>query len=79
MNNENTENRIKNIVSANYPDYKCLTDASISYKTRGNTRRLKFSKLYSQLMEYGITATPEEVIEVVFKHRSNRSRVNVNN
>ena len=81
MNNDNTntENKIKNIVLSNYGEYKCLTDASISYRTRGNTRRLKFSKLYNQLIQYGVVATPEEVIGVIFKHRSNRSRVNVNN
>ena len=75
----NNENRIKEIMKSKYNEYKCLTDGAISYRVNGNTRRLKFTKLYEELVGYGVTASPEEVIEVVYKYRSNLSRVNVNN
>jgi hypothetical protein len=75
----NYENTIKNIIESKYGEYKCLQDGAISYRVNGNTRRLRFSKLYEELVSNGVTATPEEAIEVVFKHRANTSRVNVNN
>ena len=71
--------RIKDIIESKYGEYKCLADGAISYRVNGNTRRLRFSKLYEELVSNGVTATPEEAIEVVFKHRANTSRVNVNN
>ncbi len=73
------ENRIKEIMKLKYNKYKCLADGAISYKVNGNTRRLRFEKLYEELQGYGVTASPEDTIEVVFKHRANTSRVNVNN
>ena len=76
MNNENT---IREVIESKYGEYKCLADGAISYRVNGNTRRLRFSKLYEELVSNGVTATPEEAIEVVFKHRANTSRVNVNN
>ena len=75
----NNENRIKEVIESKYGEYKCLADGAISYKVNGNTRRLKFSKLYKELQGYGVTATPEEAVEVVFKYRANTSRVNINN
>ena len=72
-------NRIKDIIESKYGEYKCLADGAISYKVNGNTRRMRFSKLYEELVSNGVTASPEEAIEVVFKYRSNLSRVNVNN
>ena len=71
--------RIKDIIESKYGEYKCLADGAISYRVNGNTRRLRFSKLYKELVSNGVTATPEEAIEAVFKHRANTSRVNVNN
>lgn len=76
MNNQETA--IKNIMNDKYTGYKFLVDGSISYKTRGNTRRLRFYKLYDILQGYGVTATAKEVLAVVFKHRSNPSRVRLN-
>lgn len=75
----NNENKIKKIMELKYGKYNCHIDNCISYKRRGNTRRLKFYKLYDILKECGVTASPEDTIEVVFKHRANTSRVNVNN
>ena len=75
----NNENRIKEVIESKYGEYKCLSDGAISYKVNGNTRRLRFTKLYEELQGYGVTATPEDTIEVVFKHRANTSRVNINN
>tara|TARA_R110000772_G_scaffold80986_1_gene172377 strand:- start:344 stop:571 length:228 start_codon:yes stop_codon:yes gene_type:complete len=71
--------RIKDIIESKYGEYKCLADGAISYRVNGNTRRLRFSKLYEELVSNGVTASPEEVLDVVYKYRSNRSRVNVNN
>ena len=75
----NTENRIKDIIESKYNEYKCLADGAISYRVNGNTRRLRFTKLYEELVDNGVTATPEEVLDVVYKYRANTSRVNVNN
>jgi hypothetical protein len=75
----NNEDRIKEVIESKYGEYKCLADGAISYKVNGNTRRLKFTKLYEELQGYGVTATPEDTIEVVFKYRANTSRVNVDN
>lgn len=72
------ENIIKEVMISKYGEYKFLVDGSISYKTRGNTRRLRFYKLYDILQGYGVTATAKEVLAVVFKHRSNPSRVRLN-
>tara|TARA_R110000803_G_scaffold71490_4_gene134773 strand:+ start:2665 stop:2892 length:228 start_codon:yes stop_codon:yes gene_type:complete len=71
--------RIKDIIESKYGEYRCLADGAISYRVNGNTRRLRFSKLYEELQGYGVTASPEEVIDAIFKYRSNRSRVNINN
>ena len=73
------ENRIKEIMKLKYNKYKCLSDGAISYKVNGNTRRLRFTKLYEELVGCGVTASPEDAIEVVYKYRANTSRVNVNN
>mgnify|MGYP003651282623 FL=1 len=73
------ENKIREIVKLKYNEYKCLADGAISYRVNGNTRRMRFSKLYEELVSNGVTASPEEVLDVVYKYRSNRSRVNVNN
>ena len=75
----NYENTIKDIIESKYGEYKCLQDGAISYRVNGNTRRLRFSKLYEELVSNGVTASPEEAIEVVFKYRSNLTRVSVNN
>ena len=75
----NNENKIKEVIESKYGKYKCLADGAISYKVNGNTRRLRFEKLYEELQGYGVTANPEDTIEVVFKYRSNPSRVNINN
>ena len=75
----NNENKIKEVIESKYGEYKCLADGAISYKVNGNTRRLRFTKLYEELQGYGVTATPEDTIDVVYKYRANTSRVNVNN
>ena len=71
------EKIIKKIMLSKYGKYFCHIDNCISYKTRGNTRRLKFSKLYTKLQEYGVTATFQEAKYIVFKYRANTSRDNV--
>ena len=62
----NNENKIKEVIESKYGEYKCLADGAISYKRLGNTRRLKFTKLYEELVGYGVTASPEEVIDSIF-------------
>ena len=73
------ENIIKEVMSTNYGKYNCHIDSCISYKRLGNTRRLRFSKLYAKLQEQGVTATFQEAKYIVFKYRANASRVSVNN
>ena len=73
------ETMIKNIMIKKYGEYKCHIDGYISYKRLGNTRRLKFSKLYKELQGYGVKASSQAAKQVIFKYRSNISRVNVNN
>ena len=72
------EKLIKKIMSTNYKGYNCHIDNCISYKRRGNTRRLKFYKLYDILKECGVTATFPEAKHIVFKYRANESRVKLN-
>ena len=72
------ESTIKEVMISKYGEYKFLVDGSITYKRLGNTRRLRFYKLYDILQGYGVTATAKEVLAVIFKYRSNPSRVTVN-
>lgn len=75
----NNEKVIEKIMKLKYGKYTCHVDNCISYRRLGNTRRLKFSKLYTKLQEFGVTATFQEAKHIVFKYRANSSRVNVHN